>query len=169
MRRRWSGDGLVFLSPLALSNDSPGCHGRRWARSCRRHARCCRRQLSLNYKLNLRLQPRLGNDVVNLLEALALKGPSIPRDHLVTWNSRRGSSSVVRFVLMDGRGNGNGLLAIVASTVDKPCAFKASKLKARITTTECSWNDQGIGLSLNHTMKRNTLIYVAVKYIIKDM
>lgn len=160
MRRRRSGDGLVFLSPLALSNDPSGCHGRRWARSCRRHARCCRRQLSLNYELNLRLQSRLGNDVVNLPEALALKGSPIPRDHLVTWNSRRGSSSIVRFVLMDGRGNGNGLLAIVASTVDKPCAFKASKLKARIITTECSWNDQGTGLSLKHTMIQKKYCYI---------
>jgi len=90
MRRRRPGDGFVFLSPLTLSNDSPGRHGRRWAWSCRRHARC--RQLSLNYELNLWLQSRFGDDVVNLPEAFALKGPSIPCDHLVTWNSRKGSS-----------------------------------------------------------------------------
>lgn len=85
----WSGDGLVFLSPLALSDNSPGRHGRRRARSSRRHACCRRGQFSLNYELDLRLQPRLGDDVVNFPEAFALEGPPVPRDHLVTWNSRR--------------------------------------------------------------------------------
>lgn len=81
MRLLRSGDGLVFLSPLTLCGDSPRCHGRRRARSWRQHAR---RQLPLNYELDLRLLPRVGNDVVNFPEALALEGYPVPLDHLVT-------------------------------------------------------------------------------------
>lgn len=87
--RLWSWDGLVFLSPLALGDNSPGRHGRRRTRSSRHDACRRRRQFSLNYELDLRLQPRLGDDVVNFPEAFALQGPPVPRDHLVTWNSRR--------------------------------------------------------------------------------
>lgn len=122
----WSGDGLVFLSPLALSDNSPGRH-RRWrARSSRRHA--CGRQFSLNYELDLRLQPRLGDDVVNFPEAFTLQGPPVPRDHLVTWNSRReyprnrrASDSFLRMF----HGNGNGTRDCYGL-----CVFNMSKLKA---------------------------------------
>lgn len=74
----------MFLSPLALSDNSSGRHGRRRARSSRHHACGRRGQFSLNYELDLRLQSRLGDDVVNFPEALTLQRPPVPRDHLVT-------------------------------------------------------------------------------------
>lgn len=84
MRLLRPGDGLVFLPPLALSDDPPRCHRRRRARS-RGHRACGRRgHVSRNYELDLRLHPRLADDLGNDVEALALEGPAVPLDHLVT-------------------------------------------------------------------------------------
>lgn len=130
MRLLRSGDALVFLPPLTLSGDPPRRHGRRWARSCGHHACCRRGQLSLNYELDLRLHPRLVDDVVNFPEAFALKGPSIPRDHLVTWNSRReypryrrASDSFLRTVT----GTEIACAQLLRARLDKPCCFQGVK------------------------------------------
>ena len=112
----------VLLPPLDLRGDLPRRHrrcGRRPGRHRRRPAH--RRQIPRNYQLHLRLLPRLGDDVVNLAEALALQGPAVPLDHLVTWNRRMSG----RFLLDLASGwagvEGQGRRDLFTSDRASPC------------------------------------------------
>ena len=75
----------VLLPPLGLRG-LPHRHRPPGHRPPRSHGTRGRRYIPRDYQLHLGILPRLGDDVVNLAETLALKGSAVPLDHLVTWN-----------------------------------------------------------------------------------
>lgn len=73
----------VLLPPLGLRG-LPHRHRPPGHRPSRSHRARGRRYIPRDYQLHLGILPRLGDDVVNLAETLALKGSAVPLDHLVT-------------------------------------------------------------------------------------
>lgn len=71
----------MLLPPLGLRGLP---HRHRGHRARRGHGARSRRYIPRDNQLHLGILPRLGDDVVNLAETLALKGSAVPLDHLVT-------------------------------------------------------------------------------------